>query len=293
MIPKIIHQTWKNAELPAPFRSYQQSWRDHHPGWEYRFYDDAACRALVRDHVPTLLPLYDACPHPVQRADIFRYLAVARYGGLYADLDMECYRPMDALLAGASCVFGIEARLAPRRARLLKLRHTERIANCIFATEAGHPVFTGIIAALERIPRGAALAEEVIGTTGPGMLTDVVQAYRQSHPVRILPQICWLPPTRPDYPNRFPFNLHMYAKHHFAGTWKPALAPHDDPGAPGPQSPAPQGPKGAWATLRAACREIPGPVEWLYLLPPSPLWPEDLLLLKKKRKTFTSRRDGA
>ena len=274
MIPKIIHQTWRDEALPAEFRAYQRSWQEHHPGWAYRFYDDRACRALVRDHYPALLALYDACPHPVQRADIFRYLAVAHYGGLYADLDMECYRPMDGLMAGASCVFGIEVRLAPRRARLLGLRHAERIANCIFAAEADHPLFARIIEALQRIPSTDALAREVIGTTGPGMLTDVVQAHRQECPVRVLPQICWLPPTRPDYPNRFPFNLHMYAKHHFAGTWKSALAP-------GEQGAVPKGPGGAWTFLRALVRRLPGPLEWFYLLPPSPVWPEDLLFLRK------------
>lgn len=84
-IPRVIHQTWKTRDLPPTFQRYQKSWIDCHPNWEYRFYDDHACRQLL---------------------------------------------------------------------------------------------------------------------------------------IRLLPQICWIPPTRPGYPNCFPFNLHMYAKHHFAGTWK-------------------------------------------------------------------------
>jgi hypothetical protein len=206
---------------------------------------------------------------------------------------MECYRPVDALLEGASCVFGIEARLALRRARLLGLRHAERIANCIFAAEARHPVFAEIIEALGRLPLGPALAGEVIETTGPGMLTDVVQACRQSHPVRVLPQICWLPPTRPDYPNRFPFNLHMYAKHHFAGTWKPFFALQKIPGIPVGMGHAPAEPKGARDSLRALVRAIPGPIEWLYRLPPSPVWPADLLFWRKPQRTSPFRQEGA
>eukprot|EP00959_Pyramimonas_sp_CCMP1952_P373564 7823571-Pyramimonas_sp.AAC.1 len=29
-------------------------------------------------------------PHPVMRADLFRYLIVLRYGGIYTDVDTEC-----------------------------------------------------------------------------------------------------------------------------------------------------------------------------------------------------------
>ena len=42
-IPKIIHQSWKNKDLPANFARWQKSWLDKHPAWEYRC---ALCRAL-------------------------------------------------------------------------------------------------------------------------------------------------------------------------------------------------------------------------------------------------------
>lgn len=218
-IPRIIHQTWKSERLPTRFRTFQDSWRRHHPNWDYRFYDDDACRQVVADAFPGLLPMYDRCPHPVQRADIFRYLVVAHEGGLYADMDMECLRPVDQLLEGRRAVFGVEDFLSARRARRLDLRHRERIANFIFAAEAGHPIFREIVAWLEELPGPWDMEREVLETTGPGMLTNLVQDHRETMFLTTLPRIFW---ASPDW--RFwkvvPRHRRIHARHHFAGTWK-------------------------------------------------------------------------
>jgi inositol phosphorylceramide mannosyltransferase catalytic subunit len=262
-IPRIIHQTWKSDRLPPLFRMYQETWRRLHPGWEYRFYDDAACRRIVESHFPDLLALYDGCPHPVQRADIFRYLIVAREGGLYADMDMECLRNLDPLLEGQRAVFGVEDRLSPRRTRQLGHRYAERVANFIFASEADHPVWGKVIGKLKGLPGAWDLTAEVLETTGPGMLTNVVLECRQSLGLTVLPRICWAPPNR-GYPDCFPFNLHVYARHHFAGTWKKNRSAPRDAGG-----------------LRCRLRRW-DLGEIIYKLPPSPVWKSDLLFWRKE-----------
>jgi inositol phosphorylceramide mannosyltransferase catalytic subunit len=271
MIPKIIHQTWKTSNLPDKFRAYQKTWIAHHPDWEYRFYDDAACRALVQNFFPDLLAVYDGCRYPVQRADIFRYLVVAARGGIYADIDMECYKNMEPLLTGRECVFGVETILSPRQTQLLNHRYSERIANCIFAARNGHPVFERIIGEVFLRLEGRYPAGEVLETTGPGMLTDVVQQNRENYDLHILPQICWLPPNDPYYPNVFPFNLHMYARHHFSGTWKNDNDKNEK----------------FFVTLRSAGflegikETLCGIRELYYKLPPSPVWREDFCFRKE------------
>ncbi len=278
MIPKIIHQTWKTSHLPEEFLTYQQSWIRHHPQWEYRFYDDAACRAVVQESFPDLLILYDGCSHAVQRADIFRYLVIAAYGGVYADIDMECYKNMESLLAGKEAVFGVEVLLSPRQTRLLSHRHSERIANCIFAARNNHPIFSSIMEEVALRLDGRYLSGEVIETTGPGMLTDVVQKYRQQYNLHILPQICWLPPSDPYYPNVFPFNLHMYAKHHFSGTWKNKNNNCHSGGGVNPGKTNVES-VGLFDLLKET---LCGIREIYYKLPPSPVWREDFCLRKKR-----------
>ncbi len=284
MIPKIIHQTWKSSTLPENFRVYQKTWIVHHPNWEYRFYDDAAARAVVQNSFPDLLALYDGCPSAVQRADIFRYLVVSVCGGIYADIDMECYKNMEPLLAGRECVFGVEARLSPYHTRLLNHRHSERIANCIFAAKSNHPIFDKVMEEVIRRLDGNNPHGGIIETTGPGMLTDVVQKYRRPYELHILRQICWLPPTSPDYPNSFPFNLHMYAKHHFSGSWKNESNNGHSGQARNHQKSRSREPRfidGLIETAKACFRSC-DIRELYYKLPPSPVWREDFYFWRKK-----------
>ena len=47
MIPRIIHQSWKVEQVPDRWLAFQQSWREHHPDYEYRLWTDDANRAFV------------------------------------------------------------------------------------------------------------------------------------------------------------------------------------------------------------------------------------------------------
>jgi inositol phosphorylceramide mannosyltransferase catalytic subunit len=221
-IPKILHQTWKTKDLPVAFERFRQTWLRHHPDWEFVLYDDADCRRLVATHYPALLPRYDCYPTNVQRADLFRYLVVHLHGGVYADLDMECLQPLTPLLENRSCVLGVEATFGDHLRRVRNYRRRYQVGNCIFAAAARHPFFSLLIDRLPKVESHEPLSQTFVeDTTGPGLLTRVFQECRDSFPdVTLLPQIHWLPPRIPGYPNCFPFNIHMYCKHHSVGTWK-------------------------------------------------------------------------
>ena len=220
-IPRIIHQTWKSEILPTEFKNNKSSWISRHPDWEYRFYDDSNCRRLVVTHYPELLSVYDSYPKHIQRIDMFRYLAVNHYGGLYADMDMQCFKPIDTLLKGHSCIFSIEAHMTSQRKEELNYFQPYQIANCIFASVARHPFLNKIISRLKDAGTTPVLKDDDIeNITGPRMLTRLY--YQSDNDVResitLLPQINLMSPK--EYPNIFPLNMNMYARHHFAGTWK-------------------------------------------------------------------------
>lgn len=40
LIPRILHQTYKSADVPQSARRLMLSWRTMNPGWDIRFYDD-------------------------------------------------------------------------------------------------------------------------------------------------------------------------------------------------------------------------------------------------------------
>lgn len=99
MIPRIIHQTWKTADIPERYRACQASWREHHPDWTYILWTDADIEAFVIEHYPRLRGLFQKYPDHIQRVDAVRYMILFEYGGVYADLDVFCRRSFESLLA--------------------------------------------------------------------------------------------------------------------------------------------------------------------------------------------------
>jgi len=54
MIPKIIHQTWKDRDIPEKWRRWQQSWKIYHPDWEYRLWTHEDIDQFVWRHYKSL-----------------------------------------------------------------------------------------------------------------------------------------------------------------------------------------------------------------------------------------------
>ena len=94
-VPKIIHQTWKNKEVPEKWRAAQQSCIDMHPGYKYMLWTDEDALALVRDKYPWFLATYSSYPYNIQRADALRYFVLHEHGGIYLDLDIVCIKSLD------------------------------------------------------------------------------------------------------------------------------------------------------------------------------------------------------
>jgi mannosyltransferase OCH1-like enzyme len=177
-IPRIIHQTWKSAEVPGRFQAAARSWRDRHPGWEYVLWTDADIDRFVRDHFPQLVTLFQRYPDQIQRVDAFRYLLLQRVGGVYADLDIECLRSFEPLR---------EHRVVlPRTAPV-------GLSNDLMMATPGHPLFQALIDGLPAafrawqhwwIPRHF----RVLETTGSLYITRI---HRQAGS----PDVYLLPPT--------------------------------------------------------------------------------------------------
>ncbi len=106
-IPKILFQTWKSkTDIPANFAYWATTFRDLNPGYDYQLWDDADNRAFIAARYPWFLPAYDAYPAEIYRVDAVRYFFLYHHGGIYADLDTECLRPLDRMLDIADVVLG-------------------------------------------------------------------------------------------------------------------------------------------------------------------------------------------
>ncbi|KAJ3089873.1 hypothetical protein HK102_005258 [Quaeritorhiza haematococci] len=85
------------VDHPQRFQKWSESWRTNHPNWEYRLWTDADNRAFVANHYPWFLSTFDSLPRNIHRADAVRYLYLHKYGGVYADLDVESLKNLDNL----------------------------------------------------------------------------------------------------------------------------------------------------------------------------------------------------
>lgn len=94
MIPKIIHHTapedrckWHNIWYEC-----RQSWEDNFPEFEFKFWNDEDNRNLVKNDYPEFLEMYDNLPHKIMRVDFVRFCILHKYGGIYSDMDIFCYK---------------------------------------------------------------------------------------------------------------------------------------------------------------------------------------------------------
>ncbi len=170
-VPRVLHQTWKTPDLPPQWQAFRESWLRHHPGWRHVLWTDEDNRCLIAEHHPWFLPTYDAFPRPIQRVDAAKYFILYTLGGVYADLDSECLRPLDPLLARGGAVVG---------------RSRDGVVECaVLASPPRHPLWEIAFREMQAPPFIARLfhgrrrvdATHVLFSTGPQMMRRAVRRY--------------------------------------------------------------------------------------------------------------------
>lgn len=87
-IPKIIHQTYINEDIPSHWEESRKQWQKLHPDWKYMFWTDDDLEKLVKNHYPQYFDSYLGFKHNIMRVDFGRTLILHRHGGVYSDLDI-------------------------------------------------------------------------------------------------------------------------------------------------------------------------------------------------------------
>jgi len=172
MIPHIVHQIWKNEEVPREWKRFAQSWTEHNSDWEYRLWTDREVDAYVRARYPHLEKTYAELSFNIQRADLARYLILHGCGGVYADLDLECLRPLSTLLDGHEFLASREpiehARSVPGNVI---------IGNAFLASVPGHGLLEAVVKEITVKAAAITFHGEVLTSTGPYMFTRALDGY--------------------------------------------------------------------------------------------------------------------
>ena len=88
MIPKIIHQTWKDEKLSKEYIKSIKGYKKIYPGYQHILWDDNKMRQFIKKYYTWFLNTYDNYKYNIQRCDSWRYFVLYHYGGIYSDLDI-------------------------------------------------------------------------------------------------------------------------------------------------------------------------------------------------------------
>ena len=89
MIPSILHQTWKNKEIPDQWKASYDSCQRVMASYTRRLWTDEEMEAFVKQNYPEMYDTYMSYPHHIQRCDSFRYMLLYKIGGVYLDMDID------------------------------------------------------------------------------------------------------------------------------------------------------------------------------------------------------------
>lgn len=129
-IPRIIHQTSKSRCLAKSIFKLTERWQ--FDDWEYYLHDDEAIERLFAQeavHFPLLPQISRHClVHGTLKADLWRYLVLWVYGGIYTDLDT------------APNAFVPDSTISPQDDALFVVEQYHMLSQYFMAVTPRHPL---------------------------------------------------------------------------------------------------------------------------------------------------------
>lgn len=227
-IPPIIHQVYEDPSGPsADLLAISKTWQEHHPEWEHVFWNREKIASFLQTHFPGYIPLYNSFSRHIHRWDFIRYLILYHFGGLYIDMDYECLEPVDAVLSGMDCCFGLEPDT-----HATWHNKTYIVGNAFIASVPQHFFLKSIIDTIhdnsEQI-RSYTTEYSVLDTTGPFLVTNLYHQCSRKKEVDLIPSELVTPLTINEVIDLTKGNVtkeielkieKAYAIHYFMGSWK-------------------------------------------------------------------------
>lgn len=157
-IPRHLYQTYKTKDI-VDLRLRENALRIQHmnPGWGYHLYDDSDIETFIQQEYGGLILSYYQRINPrygAARADLFRYLLIYKYGGVYLDIKSTVNRPLDEVLLPGDKYL---------------LSHWENLPGQSYDTHTGH-----YKAVDKYLPRGEYQQWHIIAVAGHPFLRAVI-----------------------------------------------------------------------------------------------------------------------
>ncbi|KAH3826416.1 hypothetical protein DPMN_128321 [Dreissena polymorpha] len=168
-IPHIIHQTYTPESIPMDFQKNVQSSIRFNPNWKYMFWTDETARKFIQAMYPDSLVIWDNYRNNVNKADALRYFVMYEFGGIYADLDFECIRPLDPVTRIYAAIFPLE----PFEHSALRYEIPFLLHNAIMMSKPKHPFLKHMI---DNLSAFQALWEQ-LDVAGPCFVQRIISCH--------------------------------------------------------------------------------------------------------------------
>lgn len=100
MIPKLLHFIWfqgfDDDKFIKKYDKLIKTWEAHNPNWRIKKWNEKSLDKFIETKYPQYLELWKSLDKIVKKCDFARYLLVYHFGGVYVDVDTECFKPLDA-----------------------------------------------------------------------------------------------------------------------------------------------------------------------------------------------------
>ena len=209
MIPKIIHHIgpkeklrWNKVWIPC-----YESWKRQFPTFKFMFWnDESGIDSFIKDYYSDYHDLYQSFPRHIMKIDFARLCILHKFGGIYADLDLYCYKNFylelnDGVSLVNTSVGTFENHLMvsnENNSFWLKVLETSKQSLTneildIFKRTNGHSDET---------------SQYILNTTGPGLITKCVIP----HETNILPFAFYTG-------HHLTYDHRVYTRHMLTGQW--------------------------------------------------------------------------
>lgn len=95
-IPMQLWQTSRSSKTSKQAWAAMQSWHNLNPNLTTTLHNDTAAADFIRTvYGEDAFDIFQSFPLGVMRADFWRYAVLYAYGGIYADIDTQCIRPLE------------------------------------------------------------------------------------------------------------------------------------------------------------------------------------------------------
>lgn len=192
---------WQTAnislpELSAKTQSSILTWTAKNPSYRHELLTFArtttyARQTLISHKDSSLLTDFLAIQDPILRADLIRYILLYSEGGVYADTDTHCLRPIEDwipahLRNNVSLVLGIEGDSGSTDKLIPGFSYPVQFASWTIFAKPGHPILNKLIGRVQTQLHSLATRQnttlrgivptymDVMDTTGPGVFSGSI-----------------------------------------------------------------------------------------------------------------------